>query len=77
MSNKEEKRTGNCHGYCRYAKYCRYLKGGDGIDPEECGMYYKLEDLIWEAQDAAAELRRMREKEEMAGMEDEEDGTEE
>ena len=38
----------NCKNYCRYARYC-YAKGSDGQDPEECAMYYKVEDLLWDA----------------------------
>ena len=47
----------NCHEYCRYAKCCRYLKGANGVDPEECAMYYKIEDLIEEARDVERERR--------------------
>ena len=53
----------NCHEYCRYGKYCRYLKGEIGADPEECGMYYKIEDIEAEAREMAREQRRIRAEE--------------
>lgn len=40
----------NCHEYCRVAKCCRYLKGENGMDPDECAMYYKIDDLLQEAE---------------------------
>lgn len=46
----------NCHEYCDHAKYCRYHKCYNGLNPDECAMYFKIEDLLWDAtQDAAAE----------------------
>ena len=53
----------NCHEYCRYGKYCRYLKGEIGADPEECGMYYKIEDIEAEAREMAREQKRIRAEE--------------
>lgn len=53
----------NCHEYCQYAKYCRYRKGTEGMDPEECAMYYKIEDLLYDADDIAKEQRKRREQE--------------
>ena len=53
----------NCHSYCRYAKYCRYHKGSNGADPEECAMYYKIEDLLWDATQEEADARAERERE--------------
>ena len=57
----------NCHEYCRYAKYCRYQKGSNGMNPDDCAMYYKIEDLIWDAtqDDAAERAEREREFEEV------------
>ena len=53
----------NCHQYCQYAKYCRYSDGGNGWEPENCAMYCKIEDLLWDAtMDAQAE-REERERE--------------
>ena len=48
----------NCHEYCRYGKYCRYVKGSNGADPDECAMYYKLDDLMNEARDIEREQRK-------------------
>ena len=53
----------NCHDYCRYGKQCRYLKGSNGFDPDECAMYYKIDDLMMEARDMAMEDRRRMEEE--------------
>ena len=53
----------NCHAYCFYRKQCRYAEGSKGLDPEDCGMYYRLEDLMEEARDAAREQRRIRAEE--------------
>ena len=36
----------NCHEYCPYRKQCRYQKGDVGLEPEDCNMYYKLEDIL-------------------------------
>lgn len=55
----------NCHSYCRYAKWCKYIEGGNGVVPEDCGMYYKIEDILADAREIAREERRaMREAEE-------------
>lgn len=48
----------NCHEYCPMAKCCRYEKGGNGWDPEECAMYYKLDDLRNDARDIEEEQRK-------------------
>ena len=48
----------NCHEYCIYAKCCRYAEGSNGLDPFECAMYYKLDDLAQDAREIAAEQRR-------------------
>ena len=48
----------NCHEYCHYGKMCRYLKGSNGVDPDECAMYYKLDDLMNEARDIEEEQKR-------------------
>lgn len=55
-------KTKNCHAYCRYGKQCRYLDGKAGQEPEECYMYYKIEDIINDAKDIAEEERRSREE---------------
>ena len=54
----------NCHEYCRYAKMCRYLDGSNGMDPDECAMYYKIDDLMMEAEDIKKEQERERGEEE-------------
>ena len=48
----------NCHNYCQYGKMCRYVKGENGRNPDDCAMYYKLDDLNNEAK----EIRKEREK---------------
>ena len=53
----------NCHEYCSYGKMCRYCKGSNGADPDECAMWYKLDDLMNEARDIEREQRMQREKE--------------
>lgn len=50
MSNIDPNK--NCHEYCPVAKCCRFLKGGNGIDPWECAMRDKIEDLIEDARTA-------------------------
>ena len=40
----------NCHEYCPYGKQCRYLDGAVGFDYNECAMYYKIDDLMLDAQ---------------------------
>lgn len=56
----------NCHEYCRFAKCCRYAKGENGLDPEDCGWAFKIEDLLNEADE-------IREEQKKAFGEDEED----
>lgn len=46
----------NCREYCRYAQYC-HDKGGDGVDPEDCGNYYHIEDILAEAREIEAEMK--------------------
>ena len=48
----------NCHEYCPYRKMCRYVEGSNGMDPDECAMYYKLDDLMNEARDIEREQRK-------------------
>lgn len=48
----------NCHEYCHYRKQCRYAKGQNGINPEDCAMYWKIEDIMNDAQDILEEQRR-------------------
>lgn len=53
----------NCHEYCLYGKACKELfhtTGSNGVDPFECGTYYKLDDLAMEARDIAREQARER-----------------
>ena len=54
----------NCHEYCRFGKMCRFLNGEVGLDPEECVMYYKIDDLLMDAQDIKKEQERSRGEEE-------------
>ena len=55
----------NCHEYCRLAKCCRFAEGSNGQDPEECGTFYKLDDLLNDAKDILEEQR--------AGLEEDDD----
>ena len=48
----------NCHAYCPLGRMCRYVKGSNGIDPDDCGTYYKLDDIRNEARDIEEEQRR-------------------
>ena len=48
----------NCHEYCPIAKCCRYALGSEGQDPEECGTYFKLLDLIEDAKDIKREQEK-------------------
>lgn len=50
----------NCHEYCIYRKSCRYCKGENGLDPFECGWYYKIDDIMMEAREIEAEERKAR-----------------
>lgn len=38
----------NCKEYCRYSRYC-YTKGFIGMDPDDCAMFWKIDDLILDA----------------------------
>lgn len=46
----------NCHSYCWYAKYC-HDKGENGWDPDNCGMYYHIEDILAEAREIESEMK--------------------
>lgn len=50
----------NCHNYCHYRKQCRYAKGENGIDPEECAMYWRIDDIVNETD---FDTRRRKERE--------------
>ena len=39
----------SCKDHCRYAQYC-YQKGWDDLEPEDCAWYYKIEDIMWDAE---------------------------
>ena len=54
----------NCHEYCPYSRLCKYAKGSNGMDPDDCGTYYKIDDILAEARDIAREQRRELEEEE-------------
>ena len=45
----------NCHDRCRYSKLCWetfQCKGSHRADfPDECALYYKIDDLMMEARD--------------------------
>lgn len=51
MSNIDPNK--NCHEYCPVGKCCRFLTGGNGVDPDECAMRYKIEDLLQDARTAS------------------------
>ena len=46
--------TRNCHEYCHYAQACNMMLHGHpgtiGMNPEECAAYYKIEDILWDAE---------------------------
>ena len=48
----------NCHEYCRYGKQCRYLKGGNGVNPDDCAMYYKIDDIMMDAREIEREQKK-------------------
>jgi hypothetical protein len=54
----------NCHERCRYSKQCYELyktKGSNRADyPDECALFYKLDDLAMDAADILEEQRRAR-----------------
>lgn len=52
----------NCHEYCHYRKQCRYEKGANGIDPDDCPMYWKIDDLMNDARMEDMEERKRREE---------------
>lgn len=53
----------NCHHYCRYSKFCK-LDGEEKLDPDDCVRYWKIDDLMLEAQFVAKELKEEEDKEE-------------
>ena len=53
MSNIDPNK--NCHEYCPVGKCCRFLAGSNGVDPEECAMRWKIEDLLQDARTASEE----------------------
>ena len=53
----------NCHAYCRYAKQCRFREGEVGLDPDDCSMYAKIEEIAWDATQEEADARAERERE--------------
>ena len=57
-----------CKEHCRLAQYC-YRKGYEGLNPEECANYYKIEDLLWDAECERME-ERMKEREEPEDLDD-------
>jgi len=54
----------NCHQRCRYSRQCWELyqcKGENRRDfPDECALFYKLDDLAMEARDLAEQYRLAR-----------------
>lgn len=71
----------NCHERCRYSKECWKLfncKGSNRADfPDECAMYYKLDDLAMEAMDIEKEQRKARGEDDELPFTDDYDGPEE
>ena len=49
----------NCHEYCPYGRMCRYNKGSNGLNPDDCSMYYKLDDINNEAKEYREERERL------------------
>ena len=54
----------NCQERCRYARECYRIfscKGSNRADfPDECSLYYKLDDMAMDAADILEEQRRAR-----------------
>ena len=56
-----KRKKAKCHERCPYSRYC-YYEGEDRNDfPDECSQYYKIDDLLMEARDIAAQERWERE----------------
>ena len=51
------KKGENCKTYCRFAKFCN-LTGWNGYDPNECGMAFKIDDMLMDAADLTEEQRK-------------------
>ena len=50
----------SCHNRCPYDRYC-HKTGEDRDDfPDECCHYYKIEDILADAQDILEEQRKVR-----------------
>lgn len=50
----------NCREKCRYARFCKE-RGVERDDfPDECVMFYKIDDLLMEADDIRREQERER-----------------
>ena len=60
----------NCHEICRFGKVCLYKKGINGMNPDDCAMFYKLDDLRNDAMDIEEEQRRSAGLEEWEGWDD-------
>jgi len=66
----------SCRDRCRYAQYC-YDKGQEGLEPENCSRYYKIEDILWDAECMAREHPHPDEEEEIPFSDEDYDGPEE
>lgn len=49
MRHGVTKDMSNCHEYCPVAEFCTKLTGADGMNPDECAMRYKIDDLLLDA----------------------------
>ena len=58
-----------CRDHCRFAQHCD-KKGWPDLDPEDCAMFYKLEELVWDAYCDMMDSRRREDPD--YGWEDEE-----
>ena len=71
----------NCHERCRYSKECSKIfncKGSNQADfPDECALYYKLDDLAMEARDIEKEQRKACGEDDEIPFTDDYDGPEE
>ena len=67
----------NCHERCQYSKQCWELyhnKGSHRADfPDECALFYKLDDLAMDAQDISEEQRTVMEMDELPFTDPEDD----
>ena len=49
----------NCRDYCPYSSLCKRtfpdVRGAAGFKPEDCVLFYKIDDLLMDAREADVE----------------------